>query len=44
MMVKMAVKVTPYFALYRNGEKVHGHGGVNEGNLHKAIQAQVCAC
>lgn len=41
MMIRMGVKVTPYFALYRNGERVHGHGGVNEANLHKAIQAHV---
>eukprot|EP00887_Chlorella_sp_A99_P008290 scaffold12.g8290.t1 len=41
MMVEMGVKVTPYFALYRGGARVHGHGGVNEANLHKAIQAQL---
>ena len=41
MMIRTGVKVTPFFALYRNGERVHGHGGVNEANLHKAIQANL---
>ena len=42
-MISMAVKVTPTFVLYRGGERVHSHGGVNEGNLHKAIQVRGAA-
>ncbi|GAB4816320.1 hypothetical protein N2152v2_003366 [Parachlorella kessleri] len=41
LMVKMGIKVTPTFVLYRDGEKVHSHGGVNERNLHRAIQAHL---
>ena len=41
LMVKMSIKVTPTFVLYRDGEKVHSHGGVNERNLHRAIQAHL---
>lgn len=29
------VKVTPTFIIFRNGEKVHQHGGINETNLHR---------
>lgn len=29
------VKVTPSFIIFRNGEKVHQHGGINETNLHR---------
>lgn len=41
MMIRMGVRVTPFFVLYRNGEKVHAHGGVNEDCLHRAIQEQL---
>lgn len=27
--------MTPTFALFRGGEKVHSHGGINETNLHR---------
>lgn len=37
MMVDMKVRVTPTFALFRGGHKVHSHGGINETNLHKYI-------
>jgi hypothetical protein len=40
-MISMKVKVTPTFVLFRNGESVHSHGGVNERNLHRAVQAHL---
>ena len=27
--------MTPTFIIFRNGEKVHQHGGINETNLHR---------
>jgi hypothetical protein len=35
MMIDMSIKVTPTFVLFRGGEKVHSHGGINETNLHR---------
>ena len=29
------VKVTPTFIIFRDGDKVHQHGGINETNLHR---------
>lgn len=29
------VRVTPTFVIFRDGEKVHSHGGINETNLHR---------
>lgn len=43
LMIEMGIKVTPTFVIYRGGERVHSHGGVNEGNLHKAVQVCVAA-
>ncbi|KAL4431481.1 hypothetical protein ABPG75_006737 [Micractinium tetrahymenae] len=37
MMIENKVKVTPTFIIYRGGEKVHSHGGINETNLHRYI-------
>ncbi|EFN51580.1 hypothetical protein CHLNCDRAFT_140076 [Chlorella variabilis] len=37
MMIDMKVRVTPTFAIFRGGEKVHSHGGINETNLHRYI-------
>lgn len=35
MMIDMSIKVTPTFVLFRAGERVHSHGGINETNLHR---------
>ena len=32
---------TPTFVLFRGGERVHSHGGINETNLHKYITAHL---
>lgn len=46
----LQVKVTPTFALFRGGEKVHSHGGINETNLHRVgggpqhLQSSVFTC
>ncbi|PRW20350.1 Thioredoxin H2-2 [Chlorella sorokiniana] len=37
MMINWKVKVTPTFIIFRNGEKVHQHGGINETNMHRSI-------
>ncbi|PSC74643.1 thioredoxin [Micractinium conductrix] len=37
MMIENKVRVTPTFLIFRNGERVHSHGGVNETNLHRYI-------
>ncbi|KAL4419546.1 hypothetical protein ABPG77_006877 [Micractinium sp. CCAP 211/92] len=37
MMIENKVKVTPTFIIYRGGQKVHSHGGINETNLHRYI-------
>lgn len=37
MMIEWKVRVTPTFVLFRDGEKVHSHGGINEVNLHRYI-------
>ncbi|KAK9804758.1 hypothetical protein WJX72_003645 [[Myrmecia] bisecta] len=41
MMIKMNVRVTPTFRLYRNGEFVHSLGGINENNLRGAIEERL---
>lgn len=41
LMVKMGIRVTPTFVLYRDGQRVHSHGGVNEKNFHSAIQSHL---
>ena len=33
--------MTPTFIIFRNGEKVHQHGGINETNLHRV---RLAAC
>lgn len=43
MMKEMQVRVTPTFVMYRNGEKMHSHGGINQKNFHSAIQEQLKA-
>lgn len=35
MMIGWKVKVTPSFLIFRDGQKVHQHGGINETNLHR---------
>ena len=36
------VRVTPTFLIFRNGERVHSHGGVNETNLHR-VRSSCCS-
>lgn len=43
MMKELKIKVTPTFVLFRNGESVHQHGGINQKNFHTAIQEQLGA-
>lgn len=38
-MIGWKVKVTPSFLIFRGGEMVNKHGGINEANLHKARRA-----
>ena len=38
MMIAMAIKVTPTFMLYRNGEVIHTVSGINETNLRTAVE------
>ena len=38
MMIKMQVRVTPTFFLYRGGQMVKSVCGINEDNLTKAIK------
>jgi thioredoxin-related protein len=35
MMIDWKVKVTPTFVLFRDGQLVHNHGGINETKLHR---------
>ena len=43
MMKELKIRVTPTFVLFRDGENVHQHGGINQKNFHSAIQEQLSA-
>eukprot|EP00873_Tetraselmis_striata_P045875 jgi/Tetstr1/466139/TSEL_010701.t1 len=41
MMMKMKVKSTPNFRIYRDGEEVHEHSGVNQETFTSSLQSFV---